>query len=159
VILWRIATETRKYAATDLSGSGAALNPGRWNDLGQPALYTAPSIAIAVLETAAHVDTGGLPLNRFLVEIEVPDDAWAARESLDVKRLPPEWAAIPAGKASVSTGSAWIDSARTLILVVPSVFVPEESATVVNPAHAAAGKMKARVVRAFEYDKLFRRSV
>ena len=73
MILWRIAAETRKYGADDLSGAGAAKSPGRWNDDGQPALYTAPTIAIAVLETAAHVDDSGLPLNRYLVQIDVPD--------------------------------------------------------------------------------------
>jgi RES domain-containing protein len=156
VILWRIATETRTFAARDLTGAGAALNPGRWNEHGQAAVYTAPSVALAVLETAAHVDTGGLPLNRFLVQIRVPDDVWAARESLDVTRLPPEWASIPAGRASVATGSAWINSVRTLVLVVPSVIVPEESAAIINPAHHDARRLEARVSRAFEYDKLFR---
>ena len=50
--LWRIAAETRQYAADDLSGAGAARHPGRWNDVGEPVLYTAPSISLAVLETA-----------------------------------------------------------------------------------------------------------
>ena len=72
--LWRIAAETRKYAAHDLSGGGAAASPGRWNDDKQAVIYSAPTIAIAVLETAAHIDDAGLPLNRFLVEINVPDD-------------------------------------------------------------------------------------
>lgn len=51
--LWRIAAETRKYAAHDLSGGGAAASPGRWNDDKQAVIYSAPTIAIAVLETAA----------------------------------------------------------------------------------------------------------
>jgi len=55
MILWRIAADTRKYGADDLSGGGAAASPGRWNDEGQVALYTAPTIAIAVLETAEVV--------------------------------------------------------------------------------------------------------
>ena len=53
MILWRIAAETRKYAADDLSGAGTAKSPGRWNDEGQPALYTAPTIAIAPMPTPA----------------------------------------------------------------------------------------------------------
>ena len=51
--LWRIAAETREYPATDLTGAGAAKNPGRWNDYKEPVVYCAPTIAIAVLETAA----------------------------------------------------------------------------------------------------------
>ena len=82
--LWRIAAETRTYPATDLSGGGAAKSPGRWNEAGQHVLYTAPTIAIAVLETAAHIDDGGLPLNRYLIEIEVPEAVWKARKELNI---------------------------------------------------------------------------
>ena len=53
MILWRIATETREYRAIDLSGAGAARDPGRWNAAREPVVYCAPTIAIAVLETAA----------------------------------------------------------------------------------------------------------
>lgn len=156
MILWRIAAETRKHAADDLSGGGAAANPGRWNDDKQAVIYAAPSIAIAVLETAAHIDDGGLPLNRFLVRIEVPDDVWAAREELDIAKLAPTWAAVPAGRASVKAGSEWLASLRSLLLLVPSVIVPEERAALINPAHADAKKLAAKVVRRFEYNKLFR---
>lgn len=154
--LWRIAAETRKYSADDLSGAGAAARPGRWNDDAQPIVYAAPTIAMAVLETAAHVDDAGLPLNRFLVRIEIPDDAWKAREDLDAATLSPAWAAIPAGRASVRTGSDWLTSVRTLILAVPSVIVPEERAALINPAHPDAKKLTATVVRPFAYNALFR---
>lgn len=106
--LWRIAAETRTYGADDLSGGGAAKHPGRWNDHGQPVVYTASSIAPAVLETAAHIDDGGLPLNRYLVKIELPDVVWRSRTIFDVARLPVTWAAIPPGWASVQAGAAWL---------------------------------------------------
>ena len=156
MILWRIAADTRAYGADDLSGAGAAKSPGRWNEVGQPALYTAPTIAIAVLETAAHIDDGGLPLNRYLVEITVPDAIWSARETLDLKRLDPNWAAIPAGRGSVKPGSDWIKGGTAALLVVPSVIVPEEPAVVINTMHADAAALKARIVRLFEYNRLFR---
>jgi RES domain-containing protein len=156
MILWRIAVETRTYPATDLSGMGAAKYPGRWNEEGQPVVYAATTIVLAVLETAAHIDTGGLPLNRFLVRIDVPEPAWADRETLNVLRLPAAWCAIPAGKASVAIGAEWLRASRSLALVVPSVIVPEESAVLINPAHPAATQLIATAIRAFEYDKLFR---
>lgn len=154
--LWRIAAETRKYAAVDLSGGGAAANPGRWNDERQPVVYCAPTIAIAVLETAAHVDDSGLPLNKYLIEIDVPDDVWAKREQLDVAKLPPTWAAIPAGRASVEIGSDWLSSLRSPVLMVPSVIVPEEWASLLNPQHPDSSRITAKVVRLFEYNRLFR---
>ena len=156
MILWRIAADTRKYAADDLSGGGAAARPGRWNEEGQCALYTAPTIAIAVLETAAHVDDAGLPLNRYLVRLEIPDAAWAARETLVVATLPVTWSAIPAGSASVRVGAEWLCSMRAPILVVPSVIVPEEPASLINPLHPLAKKISASIVRQFEYNRLFR---
>jgi len=156
MILWRIAAETRRYGADDLSGAGAAKSPGRWNDDGQPALYAAPTIAIAVLETAAHVDDSGLPLNRYLVQIEVPDTIWAARAVMDVSTLPISWAAIPAGRVSVQAGADWLRSSTAAILQVPSVIVSEEPAALINPLHADAKSLSAKVVRQFEYNRLFR---
>ncbi len=156
MILWRIAADTRSYSANDLSGAGAAKSPGRWNDVGQHVLYTAPTIAIAVLETAAHIDDGGLPLNRFLVEITVPDKTWAARETLDIDRLDITWSAIPAGSGSVKPGSDWIRGGTAALLVVPSVIVPEEPAVIISTGHPDAAGLKARIVRQFEYNRLFR---
>lgn len=158
MILWRIAADTRRYPAHDLSGAGAAKSPGRWNDDGQPVLYTAPTIAIAVLETAAHIDDTGLPLNRFLVRLDVPDEVWAARQELSVAELPVTWSAIPAGRASVQIGADWLRSGRSPVLVVPSVIVPEEAAALVNPLHPLAAGIAATVVRPFEYNRLFRQS-
>lgn len=156
MILWRIAADTRSHAANDLSGAGAAKSPGRWNDVGQRVLYTAPTIAIAVLETAAHIDDGGLPLNRFLVEITVPDKTWSGRETLDIGKLDMTWSAIPAGSGSVKPGSDWIKGGTAALLVVPSVIVPEESAVIINTGHPDAAGLKARIVRQFEYNRLFR---
>ena len=156
MILWRIAPETRAYGADDLSGAGAAISPGRWNDTGQRVLYAAPTIAICVLETAAHIDDGGLPLFRYLVELTVPDAVWVVRETLRVADLDVTWAAIPAGRGSVRPGSEWYARRSSALLEVPSVIVPEESAVIINMEHPDAAGITARNVRLFEYNRLFR---
>jgi RES domain-containing protein len=156
VILWRIAADTRHHSADDLSGAGAARSPGRWNDDGQAVVYTAPTIALAVLETAAHIDDTGLPLNRFLVRLDVPDEVWQARQERSVAELPTAWAAIPAGRASVRVGADWLRSAQSPILLVPSVIVPEEPIALVNPAHPLVKKIAATIVRPLDYNRLFR---
>ena len=92
----------------------------------------------------------------FVIEIDVPDDVWAKHATLDVATLPPTWAAIPAGRASVAIGSAWLSSLRSAILMVPSVIIPEELAALINPRHADAAVITARAVRVFDYDRLFR---
>lgn len=156
MILWRIAADTRLYPADDLSGGGASKQPGRWNDFGESVLYTAPTLSLAVLETAAHVDDAGLPLNRYVLELDVPDDVWALRETIDVLTLPVTWSAIPASQASVKIGSTWLASMRSPILLVPSVVVPEESVTLINPSHSASRRITARTLRLFEYNRVFR---
>ena len=156
VTLWRIAAETRDYKADDLSGTGAAKGPGRWNAPGEYVVYTGTSIAIAVLETAAHIPTVRLPLNRFVVRISVPQAVWDARQHTDLAALDPAWEAIPAGRASVDHGSAWYRAGKSALLVVQSVIVPEEAAVLVNATHADAKSIAAQVVRLFDYDRVFR---
>jgi RES domain-containing protein len=157
VRLWRIAAETRSYKASDLSGGGAAKRPGRWNAYGEPVVYCAPTIAIAVLETCAHIDFSGLPINRFVVEISVPDPVWDRREeSLDPGRLPPAWDAIPAGKASVDFGSAWLRSMNAAILLLPSVIVVEEPIALINPGHPDSAGITATVRRRFDFNATHR---
>lgn len=157
MILWRIAAQTRSYAADDLSGLGAARFPGRCNDEGEAVIYCSPTVALAALETAAHIDDAGLPMNRYLVAIEVPDELWKGRIELQPEELQPTWDAIPAGQVSVRAGSDWIRGGQSLILLVPSVIVPEERAALINPSHPAMFRITARVVRSFDYNRLFRR--
>lgn len=157
MILWRIATETRDYSAGDLSGGGAAKHPGRWNGVGEYVLYTSTTISLAVLETAAHINSGGLPMNKYLVQITVPDAVWNTRQIAPPKKLPPGWDAIPAGGASEKFGSAWLKSQTAVILDVPSVIVPEEYSSLINTQHPHFKGIKAKVIRRFEYDSLFRR--
>lgn len=154
--LWRIASETRQYTATDLSGLGAAKRPGRWNDDGEAVVYAAQTPALAVLETAAHADRAGLPGNRYLVEISVPQRLWNRRKEIDVARLPVGWDAIPEGEATVRIGSAWLKSGSSLIMTVPSAIVEEERVVLINPAHLDATKLEAKALRRFFYQLLFR---
>lgn len=154
--LWRIATATRRYAAEDLSGGGAAAYPGRWNDEGQPVVYAALSVSTAVLETAAHLKDAGLPLNRYLVRIEVPDAIWDAREETTSGQLPPTWDAIPAGHASVRHGSDWLRGQQGVILVLPSVIAPEDRIALINPLHPDSRLVSAHIQRKFDYNALFR---
>lgn len=156
MILYRIAAETRQYAADDMTGQGAALSPGRWNPAGQAVVYSATSRALAILETAAQLNACGLPLNRYLVEIEVDAAVWRRRRRWLPQALPVGWDAIPAGQSSVRIGAAWLEAGASALLEVPSVIVPEECAIVINPAHADARQLKARKVRPLAYDRLFR---
>lgn len=156
ISLYRIASETRQYKATDLSGRGAAAYPGRWNSAGERVVYAAQSRSMAVLETAAHIDSAELPMNRFLIRLRVPAAVWRARKTLKTVDLDPAWRAIPAGKASEDLGSQWYQAGNSALLLVPSVIVPEEWVVLLNAHHPSAKLISAVIERAFEYNKLFR---
>jgi RES domain-containing protein len=119
-------------------------------------VYSATTLALAVLETAAHVDDAGLPQNRFVVQIDVPNSLWKHRQTLEVNTLPVAWSAIPAGSASIQIGCAWLQSQSSAILLVPSVIVPEEFVVLINPQHPGATKIKAQAIQPFDYKRLFR---
>ncbi|SOZ20718.1 conserved hypothetical protein [Cupriavidus taiwanensis] len=149
---WRIATDTPLYTADDASGAGAKATGGRWNRQGTPLIYAASSIALACLETLVHLGSAGLPLNRYLVRIEIPDDVWAAAGHLTAVSAPVGWDAIPAGKTSLDTGEAWVRAGTSALLLVPSIVIPEEFNVLVNPLHADAGRLAYAKVRRWQYD-------
>jgi RES domain-containing protein len=153
VAVWRIAAEAPTYAANDLSGTGAKTTGGRWNSKGTPMLYCATNIALATLETVHSLSTGGLPFNRYLVRIDMPDDVWERRRTLDP--LPGGWDAIPAGISARAAGDAWIAAAASALLLVPSVIVPDEYNVLINPQHGDATAIVATTVRRWTYDPRF----
>lgn len=149
---WRIATDAKEYEADDMSGTGAKITGGRWNEVGVAMIYAASTRALACLETLVHLNAGGLPLNRYLVEVVVPDDLWAAAPLATAATLAVGWDAEPAGRASISFGAKWVNSKESALLVVPSVVVPEENNLLINPAHPDVARLTARKVRKWLYD-------
>jgi RES domain-containing protein len=150
---WRIAVEAPGYAANDLTGAGAKISGGRWNSAGLPVVYCAINIALAVLETVHYLRNGGLPFNRFLVRIDIPDDIWGARTILNSP--PGGWDAIPAGMSSRRAGDAWLNSLSSAVLEVPSVIVPQETSVLINPVHPDAAKIGAVTLERWHYDPRF----
>jgi RES domain-containing protein len=156
ISVWRIATDAPGYTADDLSGAGAKLSGGRWNRPGNAMLYCASNISLAVLETFVHLKAGGLPLNRYLVELMIPDPLWERATRLATP--PVGWDAIPAGKVSLDEGDRWLKANRSAVLLVPSVIVHEEQNVLINPLHPDARKITARKVRKWLYDPRIMRS-
>ncbi len=152
VSLWRIATDAREYEADDLSGKGAERSGGRWNRPGLPVVYCASSISLACLETFVHLNAGGLPLNRTLVRVDVPDGVWTARVQLAAADLPVGWSAVPESKVSLDIGDAWLKGGTSTLLEVPSAIIPEESVLLLNAAHPRAAEIKAFKMRPWTYD-------
>jgi len=150
--VWRIATDTPAYESDNLSGAGAMATGGRWNAAGVPCVYTSETRSLACLETVVHLNAGGLPFNRYLVAVMIPDDVWSTARSKSVSSLPIGWDAEPAGRASIEFGTSWLRSGSSAVLVVPSVIVPEEFNIIVNPLHPAGARISAAKVRRWLYD-------
>lgn len=155
VALWRIAKDTSEFTADDRRGIGSSITGARWNRPGTPMVYSSPSIALACLETVVHFNAVELPLNRYLVRIDVPDDVWATREVVD-PAVTVGWDAIPAGKVSMDRGVAWAEGMTSLLLVVPSIVIPQEWNVLINPAHPDEGLLTYTKQSRFTYDPRLR---
>ena len=151
-IIYRIGVDTPAYEADDLSGKGAEITGGRWNEKGAAVVYAAESRSLACLETLVHLAAGGLPLNRYLVEISIPDSVWAGAQRETVASLPVGWDAEPASRTSIRFGTAWLRSRRSAVLVLPSVLVAEECCVLLNPAHPDSARIRAVKSRRWLYD-------
>lgn len=150
-MLWRIAADTPHYEAHDLSGKGAEASGGRWNRPGTTMVYASTSRALACLETVVHLAKTPLPLNRYLVAIDVPRQTWEAAASFDTSHSI-GWESEPAGKVSLDWGSAWARGTSSLLALVPSVIVVEELNVLINPRHPDAKRLRAAKVRRWLYD-------
>jgi RES domain-containing protein len=119
-------------------------------------VYASTSIALACLETLVHL-TGdqGLPLQRWLVAIDIPAEHWQQRNSLSPDDLA-DWDATPPQKASAAWGDRWISGQQSLVSAVPSVIVPEEHNVLINPAHPGRRDLEATVIRRWTYDSRLR---
>lgn len=129
---------------------------GRWNEVGAALVYASQSRALACLETVVHLNAGGLPLNRYLVEVTIPDETWASAQMETAASLAVGWDAEPAGRASIAFGTRWIRSGSCALLVVPSVIVPEEFNILINPLHPDGAAITAVKIRKWLYDSRLR---
>lgn len=154
--VWRIGVDAPGYGADDISGTGARLTGGRWNPAGVPMLYCSDTPSLACLETLVHLGATGLPFNRYLVAIDIPDDVWRRRQVMESATLAIGWDAVPAGQVSIGIGGEWVKGGVSAVLLVPSSIVPEDRVILINPLHRDAAGITARKVRKWVYDPRLR---
>lgn len=68
--VFRLTAEKFK---NDLTGKGAEIYGGRWNPVGYALLYTSQSRALASLEIMVNTVPGVMPVDYYILEIEIPD--------------------------------------------------------------------------------------
>jgi RES domain-containing protein len=137
-----------KYAR-DLTGEGARLNGGRWNNKLTACLYTSESRALALLEYTVNVNIDDIPRALNFTTLEIPD---GSIDELKEEDLPGDWKAVPAPASSKDFGTNLLKAAKSLVLKIPSTVIPNEFNYLVNPAHPDHNKCKILAISDFVYD-------
>jgi len=145
MLVYRI---TKSLHASDISGTGAALYPGRWNKKGTPVLYAGESKEIALLENLVHIPPMMTPQLDILI-LEIPDNSVT---TLDVKDLPKNWHQYPAPTILSEMGQAWIEEGKTIALKVPSSIIHSAHNIILNCGHKTYSTVKIRSQQPFYFD-------
>jgi len=140
---WRLVHA--RWASSALSGEGASRYPGRWNRAGEPVVYLASSLALAVLETRVHLEATHIQQPYVALEYELPGKIERAGE------LPQDWREDV--EYTRSLGSRWLQSGTSAVLQVPSAVVPVEPIYLLNPRHAEAENVRLLRQLKFTWDE------
>ncbi|QKJ28638.1 RES family NAD+ phosphorylase [Mucilaginibacter mali] len=146
MLLYRI---TRCTYAKDLSGTGARLYGGRWNNIGRAMVYTASSRALATLEALVHLPTAIIPDDFCITTIDAPEDIFEA----DMSLFPPNWNVYPEPEILKRTGDFFLKQNEHLLLKVPSAIVKQEFNYLINPLHARISEVKVLETEPFTFDE------
>ena len=135
----------------DLSGTGAMLHGGRWNQKNVPMLYAAENKALATVEYLVHLPLSIMPTNLSVAYLEIPDDI--TPEQVPMAKLPKNWRAYPAPGKLAQLGSEWALSKGSLLLRAPSVVVEGEFNLLINPNHPEITKVIISRVEKYSFDR------
>jgi len=150
MLVYRITASKR---ASDISGKGAALYPGRWNKKGTPVLYTGESKEIALLENIVHIPPMMSP-ELDILTLEIPDNSIY---EIKAEELPPNWHQFPAPTVLSEIGQKWIDDKTNLALMVPSSIIHSAKNVILNCEHKDYTKVKIVDQRKFYFDSRLRK--
>ncbi len=134
----------------DLSGTGARIYGGRWNNAGYPIVYSSGSRSLAALEFLVHVPMALAPDNLSIAEIIIPDNV--KRESITTSELQSNWRGYPPPEQLANIGTKWLKSKSSLLLDIPSAVVDKELNTLINPLHPDMQHVDLAKVEKFYFD-------
>lgn len=137
----------------DLSGKGARLYGGRWNEKGTAMLYTSVHCSLALLEVIVHTPHNLLPDEASLLKLSVPEELTI--KTIGRQQLPGNWRQFPAPDSLAEIGTKWLRQNKTVGLRVPSVLVPGEWNILLNPVSRDFNKVSIESVESFRIDSRF----
>ncbi len=150
MLVYRLARE--KYIR-DLSGEGARIYGGRWNQKGTSMLYASEHCSLALLELLVHTSHNLLPNDIYLLKLSISDEINIS--TLEIEDLPANWRQFPASHSLGTLGTNWCNNNKSAVLKVPSVIIPDEWNFLLNPAHPQFSSCKIAAVSKFKIDLRF----
>lgn len=126
ITVYRFAPE--KFCR-DISGTGAKIFGGRWNNIGVEALYTSTSISLAMVELFVHKQVYNDVIDMFLVEIDV--DIKKPSAIIERTKLKKYWKQDQDYCQYI--GTEFLVQKDNFCLQIPSAIIEEENNILFNP--------------------------
>ena len=146
MILYRFA---HHLFADDLSGTGAKLHGGRWNNIGTNVLYTSGTISLALLEILVNAGSFDALQPFKLIQLTIPSTA--IKYQINLKNLKKNW------HQDISytqwMGTEILQEKKALVIECPSVIIPQESNFLLNPFHKDYHKIRVKEMNDFYFDE------
>jgi RES domain-containing protein len=136
--------------AHDLTGEGAKLYGGRWNQRMTACVYASSSRALAILEYSVHVQAEDIPRALSIITIAIPDHIAVLTPTIG--ELPGNWKDVPASAEAKKWGTDLLQSCTHAVIKVPSAIIPQEYNFILNPLHPDSTFFSIDVVEDFAYD-------
>ena len=150
MLLYRIA---KADYIEDISGTGGLYGPARWHQKGTRILYTSTSEPLARLEVLANYVL--IPPNMKLLTLETDELPF---ERIQVKDLPPNWKQFdPYPPELAQIALEWLQSNKTLGLMVPSIQSLVDQNMLINPMHPLHHRLRIVSVTDVDIDPRIKR--
>ncbi len=130
--MWAYRLTPEKYA-NELSGVGASLYGGRWNELGVEMIYCAEHASLALCEMLVHLNKRLKLAPIHLLKIQIPDKY--PIHTIKEKDLNEHWQLTKNIRDTQQLGTELIIDNKYLAIKVPSAILPMESNIIINPMH------------------------
>ncbi len=137
---------TLKKWAKDLSGTGAFLYGGRWNNTGIHLVYTAENNVLAALEVALRIPLELIHRDYIMVPIHI-----SGTPGIIEPDLPAKWRQNMS--ATKSIGDQFVREQKALMLKVPSALISDAYNYVINPRHPDAKRLRTGEPRPIIFDE------
>lgn len=144
---------TRAAYSNDLSGLGAKMYGGRWNEKGVAVVYICEHKSLSILELLVHTPKQFKPPKYVILTIEIPDKIFSSIKNYEAGELPKDWDKPLANKRTKAWGTEKIRVHQVLGFSVPSVILKSEKNIVLNPNYKAFKHIKIIGQENFSFDE------